>query len=172
MAALSSPHHSPQVAKETMREKPSTSSSSGLTYDYADQVGHLLRRAYQRNLAIFQRHCIDPSLTSVQFVVLCVLMKHGPQSQASVGRLAAIDPSTTKGVIDRLRDRRLIELAPAKGDKRKTIVNISSSGRELYRKMSEPGLRITELTTKSLNPAERVALVYLLRKISDLSGVG
>jgi len=138
-----------------------------LPYDYVEQVGHLLRRAYQRNLAIFQRHSIDPSLTSVQFVVLCVLVKHGPQSQASLGRYAAIDPSTTKGVIDRLQDRGLIAVAPALGDRRKTMVHISEAGQAVYDAMARAGNAITELTLAPLNPAERVALVYLLRKISD-----
>ena len=40
-------------------------------YRVTDQVGHLLRKAYQRHLAIFQENAVDPSLTSVQFVTLC-----------------------------------------------------------------------------------------------------
>ena len=45
-------------------------------YHVTEQVGHLLRKAYQRHLSIFQTNASDPDLTSVQFVTLCAL--HAP----------------------------------------------------------------------------------------------
>ena len=82
------------------------------------------------------------------------------------GQLAAIDPSTTKGVVDRLKQRGLIEVASSPKDRRKTIISISAKGAELVEDMVEPGHRVTEDIMAPLNPAERVALVYLLSKIS------
>ncbi|MEX0923743.1 MAG: MarR family transcriptional regulator [Rhodovibrionaceae bacterium] len=140
--------------------------SGDLGYEYSDQVGHYLRKAYQRALAIFQKHCIDPNLTSVQFVALSALLTRGPKALSELGQLAAIDPSTTKGVVDRLKQRGLIEVANSPKDRRKTIISISAKGAELVEAMVEPGHRVTEDIMAPLNPAERVALVYLLAKIS------
>lgn len=141
-------------------------SSSDLGYEYSDQVGHHLRKAYQRAMSIFQSHCVDPNLTSVQFAALAALLTRGPKSLSELGQLAAIDPSTTKGVVDRLKQRGLIEVANSLEDRRKTIISISAKGAELVEAMIEPGHRVTEETLAPLNPAERVALVYLLAKIS------
>ena len=158
-----------EFVQATMRGDDRVGGRSREEYDFEEQVGYLLRRAYQRNIAIFQRLCADPNLTSVQFAVLCVLVKYGPSSQSDIGRFAAIDPSTTKGVVDRLKDRGLVELSDAKEDKRKNIVKITREGLAMFDRMGRIGLDITETTLRPLNPAERIALVYLLKKISDLS---
>ena len=46
-------------------------------YRFTDQVGHLLRRAYQRHVAIFQETVPDAQLTAAQFVVLCAVRDRG-----------------------------------------------------------------------------------------------
>ena len=45
--------------------------SSANTYQVTEQIGHLLRKAYQRHTAIFQQNACDAQLTSIQFVTLC-----------------------------------------------------------------------------------------------------
>jgi len=152
---------------EDMKEITRITSTDGEPYEFSEQVGFLLRKAYQRNMSIFQHYSTDSNLTSVQFAVLCALMTYGPQSQSRLGRLTAIDASTTKGVIDRLRDRGLITLSAEKADKRKTIVHLADAGRRLIDSTVDAGLRITEATLGPLNAAERVALVYLLKKIAE-----
>lgn len=47
------------------------------SYDFHDQIGHLLRRAYQRHVAIFQDFIPDSDLTAAQFVMLCTVKKWG-----------------------------------------------------------------------------------------------
>ena len=42
-------------------------------YRVTDQVGHLLRRAYQRHTAIFQSVVPANKLSAAQFVVLCAV---------------------------------------------------------------------------------------------------
>ncbi len=65
-------------------------------YRVTEQVGHLLRKAYQRHLAIFQDNATDPSLTSVQFVTLCALHDLGPVSQAELVKATAVDQATIR----------------------------------------------------------------------------
>ena len=42
-------------------------------YRFTDQIGYLLRRAYQRHMAIFREIVPDSQLTAGQFVVLCTI---------------------------------------------------------------------------------------------------
>jgi DNA-binding MarR family transcriptional regulator len=140
---------------------------TGHRYEFRAQVGHLLRRALQRNLAIFGKHFDSSQVTSVQFIVLCAVAEHGPISQNLVGRLVALDPSTTKGVVERLAERRLISIGPDAGDRRKLVIQLSRTGKTALRKIVSFGAKVTEETFGSLNSAERIALLYLLSKMIE-----
>jgi MarR family transcriptional regulator, lower aerobic nicotinate degradation pathway regulator len=149
-------------------EAPSKSrpkASDGEAYDYSEQVGHLLRKAYQRHLGIFEDNVVDPQLTSVQFSVLCALYDLGPSSQADLVRASAIDQATIRGIVQRLEQRKLVTLTSDKGDRRKVILSLTDKGAALTEEMMPRGALISELTMSGLNPAERIALTFLLRKI-------
>jgi DNA-binding MarR family transcriptional regulator len=130
-------------------------------------IGSLLRRVYQRNQSIWQALCIDDQVTSVQANALYVLAQMGPCSLTKLGAGAAMDPATTRGVVERLSRRGMIRLSGDEADRRKVIVDIEDSGRAFLKAM-EPILdRIADETLRPLNVAERVALEYLLRTIAD-----
>lgn len=134
-------------------------------YDFREQVGHLLRRAYQRHVAIFQQNAADPGLTAVQFVTLCTLRERGPSSQSELVRATAVDQGTIRGIIERLKARDLVEIDDDGGDRRKVIVHLTPQGAATLDRMVPSAHHITELTMGGLEPVERVALVYLLRKM-------
>lgn len=136
-------------------------------YDVTEQIGHLLRKAYQRHTAIFQQQACDPQLTSVQFVTLCALRDHGPSSQAELIKATAVDQATIRGIVERLKARELIQLSPDPDDRRKVIVELTGSGAALLDAMIPCALRISELSMGSLNAGERVAILFLLRKMID-----
>jgi MarR family transcriptional regulator, lower aerobic nicotinate degradation pathway regulator len=134
-------------------------------YVFSDQIGFLLRRAYQRHLAIFQAHASDSELTSVQFSTLCALRDRGPQSQGELVKITGVDQATIRGIIERLKARRLITLAKDSVDGRKVIVSLTHAGSDILNRMIPRAAEITELTFGSLNPGERMALVYTLRQM-------
>ncbi|WP_182086247.1 MarR family transcriptional regulator [Aureimonas sp. ME7] len=142
--------------------------AKGEAYDFSQQVGYLLRRAYQRHLAIFQAESADGQLTSVQFSTLCALRDNGPRSQGELVRQTGIDQATIRGIVDRLRARGLIELSKDREDGRKVIIGITPVGLALLAEMVPRAQRITELTMERLNPAERMALLHTLRIIADV----
>jgi DNA-binding MarR family transcriptional regulator len=121
-------------------------------YQFSEQVGHLLRRAYQRHVALFQQTIPDSQLTAAQFVVLCAVRDQGACSLSEVVRITAIDQATVRGVMERLKTRDLLVVAQDVSDRRKVMV-------------------ITADTFGDLNPAERVAMIYLLRKMCDVENV-
>jgi DNA-binding MarR family transcriptional regulator len=135
-------------------------------YEVSEQIGHLLRKAYQRHLAIFSQTIDDPQLTAVQFAVLSASRRLGPSSMSDLGKATAIDAATVRGIIERLRARQLIELQTNPDDRRKVTVQLTRAGESLVEQITPTAFRISELTMGELNEAERVAVLYLLRKLS------
>ncbi len=141
--------------------------ADAMSYRFSDQIGYLLRRAYQRHLAIFQENASDPQLTAVQFSTLCALRDGGPLSQSELVAATAVDQATIRGIVERLKARGLIALAKDPQDARKVIIAITADGLALLDDMVPRAHRISELTVAGLNPAERAALDFVLRKIID-----
>ncbi|SDE38565.1 MarR family winged helix-turn-helix transcriptional regulator [Ruegeria marina] len=134
-------------------------------YRLDNQVGYILRLASQRHAAIFQTHTME-GLTATQFAAMIRLSEHGKCSQNRLGRLAAMDVATIKGVVDRLRQKGLTLTEPDPDDKRRTLISLSPEGEALVARMKEAGARITEETLAPLSPAEQRSLIRLLQKIS------
>jgi MarR family transcriptional regulator, lower aerobic nicotinate degradation pathway regulator len=145
--------------------------ASDSDYAFSEQVGHLLRKAYQRHVAIFQRNTCDPQLTGVQFVTLCAVRDRGPSSLNELVQATAVDQATIRGIVERLKARDLITLSSDPNDKRKVVVNLTASGRQMVEDMVPHAKRISELTMAGLNPAERVAMLFLLRKMNEQESV-
>ena len=133
----------------------------------ARQIGFLVRKFYQKNQAIWQALCPDEAMTSVQSAALSVLLRDGPCTLTTLGRAAAMDPATTRGVVDRLQRRGMISVIDDPADRRKVIVQLMPAGHDYLELMADVMPQIAEATLTPLNPAERVALEYLLRKVTD-----
>ncbi len=133
----------------------------------ARQIGFLIRKFYQKNQAIWQALCVDDQMTSVQSAALSVIQRDGPCSLTALGRAAAMDPATTRGVVERLRVRGMISLIDDPADRRKVIVQLEQPARDFLTAMGDAMPRIAEATLTPLNPAERIALEFLLLKVTD-----
>ena len=136
-------------------------------YDFRQQVGHLLRKNYQRHLAVFQSLSADPQLTSVQFVTLCAINDFGPSSQVELANSTATDQATIRGIINRLKARKLISLSADRTDRRKVVAELTQKGREVLARMIPSARKITAQTLDPLNTGEREALLFLLRKLIE-----
>lgn len=148
-------------------DKQTDDTGRATNYVFSDQIGYLLRRAYQRHLAIFQAHASDPQLTSVQFSTLCALRDRGPQSQGELVRATNVDQATIRGIISRLKARDLIALSVDPKDARKVINALTPAGASLLDSMVPRAQQISEITLKNLNAVERTALIYTLRSMLD-----
>jgi MarR family transcriptional regulator, lower aerobic nicotinate degradation pathway regulator len=134
-------------------------------YLFSDQIGHLLRRVYQRHTALFQQYIPDSQLTAAQFVVLCSVRDNGASSLADLVKATVIDQATVRGVVDRLKQRELVQVDHDPIDRRKVVINLTPIGQELVAQMEPFAKQITESTYGNLNPAERLALDFLLTKM-------
>ncbi|GBQ35388.1 winged helix-turn-helix transcriptional regulator [Gluconacetobacter azotocaptans] len=137
-------------------------------YDLSAQIGHLLRRAYQRHTALFQETIPDDRLTAVQFAVLVAIRDEQPAPLIHIGRTTAIDHATLRGIVARLKERQLVDIHNDTADRRQRIVSLTPQGEELVRTHIPEALHITELTLAPLNECERVAAMHILRKLAGI----
>lgn len=133
-----------------------------------ERIGHVLRRAYQRHVAIFQQAMAEYKLTAAQFIVLATLLESGETSQSELVRQTAIDQTTIRGIIDRLKIRGLVVTTVDPTDARKVTVGLTPEGRKVTEGASEQVDSISDQTFNGLNQAERVAVLYLLRRMADM----
>ena len=133
----------------------------------APQIGFLIRKFYQKNQALWQAMCPDPQMTSVQSATLSAVQRLGACSLTELGRAAAMDPATPRGVAERLRQRGMIALLDDPVDRRKVIVRLEPPGLHYLETIGPAMARIAATTVMPLNVAERLALEFLLLKVTD-----
>lgn len=134
-------------------------------YSLDEQVGHLLRRAYQRAAATFMVTC-GSIVTPMQFAVLARLWEKGRVSQNELGRLAAMDPPTVHGVVKRLSERGFIAGERDRADGRLILYRLTASGRRLVRRLIELEAVTTDRILAPLSIPQQHQLIDLLRRIA------
>lgn len=130
-----------------------------------DHVAHLLRRAHQRASSVLMTAIEDHRLTPTQYFAICRLHEHGSISQNQLGRLAAMDPATIQGVIQRLHDRGLIQRDRDDSDRRRIMLSLTPRGEQLCATLCGQAMRAHNDTLEPLSEDERESLASLLRKI-------
>jgi MarR family transcriptional regulator, lower aerobic nicotinate degradation pathway regulator len=132
-------------------------------YQLEDQVGFKLRLANQRHLEIFNRRM--PDITPTQFAVLAKLRDEIKISQNQLGRLVGMDAATTKGVVDRLRKKGLVQSSPSATDMRRLEISLTDAGVAFATDAVETALDISAETVGNLTPREVERLLTLLDKL-------
>ena len=134
------------------------------TYELSGQVGHNLRRANQRHVAIFAKH-VD-GLTPMQFAALARLAECGAVSQNKLGRLTAMDSATIKGVVGRLRAKGLVSSRSDQGDQRLRLIHLTEAGHTAFAVAKRQALVARAETVAPLNKAETRLFEALLAKLT------
>lgn len=135
-------------------------------YDFTRQIGFLLRRAYQRHVAIFQQTLPESQLTAAQFVVLLTARDHGPCEVPAIVQATSIDEASVRGIVERLKWRKLLHAEHEPGDTRRMLVSLTPAGHDLLERTVPFAQQITEQTYGELTTEERATLVALLHKMS------
>jgi DNA-binding MarR family transcriptional regulator len=132
-------------------------------YVLEDQIGYRLRLANQRHLEIFS--ATMPDITPTQFATLVKLKELGVLSQNHLGRLVAMDAATTKGVVDRLRKKGLVQTEPSTSDLRRLDISLTAAGEAFVAEKLPVADQISARTLAALSPREQERLLALLCRI-------
>jgi len=132
-----------------------------------DQVGFLLRRAYQRASSNLIERIGAYDLTAPQFATLARLYERGTLSQNLLGRLVAMEPANIRDVVLRLKKRRLVMTRRDKEDGRLILVSLTASGLSLVEKLLPIEIECTSRTLAALNASEKRLLYDLLGRLAD-----
>jgi DNA-binding MarR family transcriptional regulator len=136
-------------------------------YRLEDQVGFLLRRAYQRASSNLIDRIGPYDLTAPQFATLARLYERGTLSQNLLGRLVAMEPANIRDVVLRLKKRRLIMTRRDPDDGRLILVSLSSAGSSLVEKLLPIEIACTARTLAGLSASEKKLLYELLDRLAD-----
>ncbi len=134
-------------------------------YVLDEQIGYMLRLASQRHSAIFQKNTIL-DLTATQYSALVRLFQVGECSQNQLGRLIGADIATTKGVVDRLKGKGLVQSRPDPNDKRRALLSVVPDQKSRITDLHETGQEISRQTLSPLTDDEAERLLDLLRKLT------
>ncbi|MBO1326154.1 MarR family winged helix-turn-helix transcriptional regulator [Acetobacter sp. TBRC 12305] len=135
-------------------------------YELDMQIGHLLRRAYQRHTAIFQKEIADDRLTSVQFATMVAISQLGTAPLVQISHATAIDHATLRDIVARLKERGLLCVVQDKADRRQRLVSLSPEGEKLLQATIPAARAVTELTLAPLDACERIAALQVLKKLA------
>ena len=148
-----------------LKADPASGAVETAGYALEEQIGHLLRRAHQRATALFLETMAELDLTPTQYAALVKIGDVAEISQNHLGRLTAMDPATSQGVIRRLEARGLIALRPDPNDRRRTLLSLSAAGKRLVPAAVARGRAITANTLAPLDPDAQAALLGLIKKL-------
>jgi MarR family transcriptional regulator, lower aerobic nicotinate degradation pathway regulator len=139
--------------------------NSGPFDDLWDRPGYLLRRAYQRNIAIFDDECAEYGVTAVQYAMLTMLQEVPRLEAASLIRAAGVDEATGNAALRALQNMTLVERDNSRLDRRIRPVKLTDTGLQLMANSRSAMQRAQGRLLEALSAGDRVQLIALLKTI-------
>jgi DNA-binding MarR family transcriptional regulator len=133
-------------------------------YLVEEQIGFLLRVAFQYHTAIFTLHMVA-DLTQTQYATLSHIHTCLTCSQADLVSAIELDSATINGVVSRMRARGLLAIAADPSDRRRQFLSLTTKGKKVMEQAESVGSIVSEKTLELLTPTEQMRLVHLLHKM-------
>lgn len=130
-----------------------------------DQIGHLLRRAYQSASAHLARRLTPYDLKPQQFATLARLSELGATAQNRLGDAVGMPRANIHKMVERLSARDLVTVRADPDDGRRRIVDLTGKGRRLVAELTPLDEASTADALASLTEKERATLYRLLRRL-------
>jgi len=119
------------------------------------QTGSLARRRWARMLA-------ERGLTPHHYGMLMALQERGPIGQQQLSDLMGIDARNAVPVIDVLAERGLLVRTVHPTDRRRRVLALTESGRDVARYLTEAGAEIERHFLRALHPNDQAQLHRML----------
>lgn len=132
--------------------------------DLQERPGNLIRRVHQLHNALWAAE-VSRDITSTQFAVLTAVQQNPNCDQATVSRIASLDPSTAGSVTYRLSQAGFVRIAADPIDRRRNLVSLSEDGERLFGEIAVAAAKMTDRLVSPLSDVEGAELVRLLKVI-------
>lgn len=135
------------------------------SFDLATAPGHLIRRAHQISVAVFNEHLAAADVTPVQFAILNALHDTPGVDQITLAKRVAFDPATSGSVIGRLESKGWIARRADEVDRRRKLLVLTPQGLQALAGMQAAVAAIQAEIVAPLAPHEQDQFMYLLRRL-------
>lgn len=128
---------------------------------------YLIRRAHQIATAVFTEACADLDLTPSQYSALFALRERSLIGQNELGRLIALDRSTTSIVVKILRERGLVRASTDPSDLRKSFLELTNDGRLLLARAEKRSSQSSQELLSAFDKRQASTFLELLDKLAS-----
>jgi DNA-binding MarR family transcriptional regulator len=106
-------------------------------------------------------------LATAQFAILLELWEHDALTQKELVERLDIEQATVGNTLNRMERDRLIQRKPHPSDGRSQMICLTAKARELEMQATKQAMDVNAVALSSLSPAERKALLDLMRKVVE-----
>jgi DNA-binding MarR family transcriptional regulator len=133
-------------------------------FDLNAAPGHLIRRAHQICVALFNAHLAAADVTPVQFAILNALQDSPGIDQITLAKRVAFDPATSGSVIGRLESKGWVARRADEVDRRRKLLVLTPAGRDALLNMRADVAKVQADILSPLTPPEQAEFMQLLIK--------
>ena len=127
--------------------------------------GFKIRRAHQTAVSVFAEATNELNITTSQYGMLHALAHIEGLDQITVARLIGLDRSTTSLVLGLLEQRGSLERLPHETDRRRRVLRITPSGRQLFERAQGPVAKAISRLMEPLAGADREPFLDIVERI-------
>jgi DNA-binding MarR family transcriptional regulator len=135
------------------------------SFDLNAAPGHLIRRAHQISVAIFNEHLAASDVTPVQFAILNALLDTPGVDQITLAKHVAFDPATSGSVIGRLESKGWVERRADEVDRRRKLLVLTPQGLQALQGMQSAVAAVQAEILSPLASQEQAQLMRLLNQL-------
>jgi DNA-binding MarR family transcriptional regulator len=135
------------------------------SFDLAAAPGHLIRRAHQISVAVFNAHLADADVTPVQFAILNALSDTPGADQITLANRVAFDPATSGSVIGRLESKGWVVRRADPVDRRRKLLVLTPQGLQALAGMKSAVAAVQAEILSPLSPAQQSQFMRLLGQL-------
>ena len=135
------------------------------SFDLAAAPGHLIRRAHQISVAVFNEHLSAADVTPVQFAVLNALLDTPGVDQITLAKHVAFDPATSGSVIGRLESKGWVVRRADEVDRRRKLLVLTPEGLDALAGMRSAVAAVQSAILLPLTAPEQAQFMHLLRRL-------
>jgi DNA-binding MarR family transcriptional regulator len=135
------------------------------SFDVATAPGHLIRRAHQISVAIFNAHLAAVDVTPVQFAILNALRDSPGVDQITLAKRVAFDPATSGSVIGRLESKAWVARQADTVDRRRKLLVLTPEGLKALAAMHTAVAAVQAEILSPLTPPQQAHFLDLLSQL-------